>query len=185
MNAIILKNAVKKYSKQAQGLGEAEVKAMLATDKSNYSSEDIDEIYKAIQVDQKPTDEKKRPNDGIDLKFLDYFGLIPVEKESDDEKIMVSNDAFKKYRDIEKTLVDNQNYDFVQFKANGILKRNAEGNLFVNAQGQHVLIGLKINKPEPENYTRIPWKVAKELNSQIMNPNNPITNSRYYFLRKY
>jgi hypothetical protein len=120
---------------------------------------------------EKKTEEKlpevpKLPNDNLDLSGFDYDNL--------------TGESFKKYLELVNSLPGHENRDFVQYMASGVFKTILNDN----ADKEVVLIGIKINNIKPVNFTRVPVNVARNLNAQIMDRNNPASNSRYYLLKK-
>lgn len=105
-------------------------------------------------------------NDSLDLKDFDYENL--------------NGESFKKYLDIVNNLNGFEQRDFEQYMANGIFKKELDPSL----TPRDVLIGIKINLIKPVNTTRVPVRIARDLNAQIMDRNNPESNSRYYLLKK-
>lgn len=108
----------------------------------------------------------KQPNDSIDLSEFDYTKL--------------EGDDFQKYLKLVNSLNGHASHDFTQYMASGIFKKELNANL----DPVHTLIGIKINRVAPVNTTRIPVKIARELNDQINNRDNPASNSRYFLLKK-
>jgi hypothetical protein len=120
---------------------------------------------------EKKTEEKlpevpKLPNDNLDLSGFDYDNL--------------TGESFKKYLELVNSLPGHENRDFVQYMASGVFKVILNDN----ADKEVVLVGIKINNIKPVNFTRVPVNVARNLNAQIMDRNNPASNSRYYLLKK-
>jgi hypothetical protein len=106
------------------------------------------------------------PNDNLDLSEFDYDNL--------------TGESFTKYQELVNSLPGHENRDFVQYMASGVFKTILNDN----ADKEVVLIGIKINNIKPVNFTRVPVNVARNLNAQIMDRNNPASNSRYYLLKK-
>lgn len=127
------------------------------------------------------TSQVMRPNDAIQeaLKDIDYNKLIPVQDNEGATAEAAANLA--KYNAIVGTLFDTQQYDFTQYKAAPTLKK------ILNDQADKITVmtGIRLVSQTPINHSRMQLWAAKDLNSQISNPNNPPTNSRYYFLTKY
>ena len=109
---------------------------------------------------------EKLPNDDLDLSEFDYDNL--------------TGESFQKYQDLVNSLPGHENKDFVQYMASGVFKTILNDN----ADKEVILIGIKINNIKPVNTTRVPVNVARNLNAQIMDRNNPASNSRYYLLKK-
>lgn len=106
------------------------------------------------------------PNDSLDLSKFDYDNL--------------TGEAWKEYREMFDKLPGHENRDFVQYMASGVFKTVLNDN----ADKETVLVGIKLNQSKPVNHTRIPVHMARNLNAQIMDRNNPASNSRYYLLKK-
>ena len=109
---------------------------------------------------------EKLPNDNLDLSGFDYDNL--------------TGESFQKYQELVNSLPGHENKDFVQYMASGVFKTILNDN----ADKEVVLIGIKINNIKPVNFTRVPVNVARNLNAQIMDRNNPASNSRYFLLKK-
>ena len=109
---------------------------------------------------------EKLPNDKLDLSGFDYDNL--------------TGESFQKYQELVNSLPGHENKDFVQYMASGVFKTILNDN----ADKEVVLIGIKINNIKPVNFTRVPVNVARNLNAQIMDRNNPASNSRYFLLKK-
>lgn len=107
-----------------------------------------------------------KPNDNLDLSKFDYDNL--------------KGESFEAYLKLVNSLPGHENRDFVQYMASGIFKTI----LNENADKEVVLVGIQINNVKPVNQTRVPVQVVRNLNAQIMNRNNPPSNSRYYLLKK-
>jgi hypothetical protein len=116
------------------------------------------------------------PNANIDLSAFDYNKFAP-ETPQDAE---ASAAMFKEYQALVNNLNVHESRDFVQYMASGVFKTVLNDN----ADKVVVLVGIKINNIKPVNTTRIPVGMAKNLNEQIMNRDNPASNSRYYLLKK-
>jgi hypothetical protein len=114
----------------------------------------------------KKTEIKKLPNDNLDLSNFDYDNL--------------TGESFEKYQELVNSLPGHENRDFVQYMASGVFKTILNDN----ADKEVVLVGIKINNIKPVNVTRVPVNVARNLNAQIMDRNNPSSNSRYFLLKK-
>jgi len=106
------------------------------------------------------------PNDNLDLSGFDYDNL--------------TGESFVEYDKLVNSLNGFENRDFVQYLANGVFKTILDDN----ADKKIILVGIKINNIKPVNQTRIPVNIARNLNAQIMDRNNPASNSRYYLLKK-
>jgi len=109
---------------------------------------------------------EKLPNDNLELSSFDYDNL--------------TGESFQKYQDLVNSLPGHENKDFVQYMASGVFKTILNDN----ADKEVILIGIKINNIKPVNTTRVPVNVARNLNAQIMDRNNPPSNSRYFLLKK-
>ena len=109
---------------------------------------------------------EKLPNDNLDLSSFDYDNL--------------TGESFQKYQELVNSLPGHENKDFVQYMASGVFKTILNDN----ADKEVILIGIKINNIKPVNFTRVPVNVARNLNAQIMDRNNPASNSRYFLLKK-
>lgn len=117
------------------------------------------------EADKKPK-KAKQPNDSIDISEFDYMKL--------------EGESFEKYMKLVSGLNGHASHDFTQYMASGIFKKELNANL----DPIHTLIGIKINRAAPVNTTRIPVKIARDLNDQINNRDNPPSNSRFYLLKK-
>jgi hypothetical protein len=106
------------------------------------------------------------PNADLDLSGFNYNNL--------------TDESFNEYMKLVDKLPGHQNRDFVQYMASGVFKTVLNDN----ADKVLVITGIKINRADPVNSTRIPVAMARDLNRQIMNRDNPSTNSRYYLLKK-
>ena len=106
------------------------------------------------------------PNDNLDLSGFDYDNL--------------TGESFVEYDKLVNSLNGFENRDFVQYLASGVFKTILDDN----ADKKIILVGIKINNIKPVNQTRIPVNIARNLNAQIMDRNNPASNSRYYLLKK-
>lgn len=106
------------------------------------------------------------PNADLDLSEFDYENL--------------TGEKFAKYQALVKSLNGYQNRDFEQYMASGIFKMTLNANM----DKEEVLDGIRLNQSKPLNKTRVPVNSIRNLNAQIMNKNNPHTNSRYYLLKK-
>lgn len=117
---------------------------------------------------KKQTEEKKSelPNDNLDLSGFDYDNL--------------TGESWEKYEKLVNSLPGHENRDFVQYMASGVFKTILDDN----ADKKIILTGIRINNIKPVNYTRIPVNMARNMNAQIMDRNNPPSNSRYYLLKK-
>lgn len=121
---------------------------------------------------EKKTEEKQEekkpllPNDDLDLSKFDYDNL--------------NGESFQEYQELVNKLPGHENKDFVQYMASGVFKTILNDN----ADKEVILVGIKINNIKPVNHTRVPVNVARNLNAQIMDRNNPPSNSRYYLLKK-
>jgi hypothetical protein len=115
-----------------------------------------------VQEQKKPS----LPNDDLDLSGFDYDNL--------------TGESFKKYQELVNSLPGHENRDFVQYMASGVFKTILNDN----ADKEVVLVGIKINNIKPVNFTRVPVNVVRNLNAQIMDRNNPASNSRYFLLKK-
>ena len=109
---------------------------------------------------------EKLPNDDLDLSEFDYDNL--------------TGESFQKYQELVNKMPGHENKDFVQYMASGVFKTILNDN----ADKEVILIGIKINNIKPVNYTRVPVNIARNLNAQIMDRNNPASNSRYFLLKK-
>lgn len=118
------------------------------------------------KTEEKLPEAPKLPNDNLDLKDFDYDNL--------------TGESFKKYQELVNSLQGHENRDFVQYMASGVFNTILNDN----ADKEVVLVGIKINNIKPVNFTRVPVNVARNLNAQIMDRNNPASNSRYYLLKK-
>lgn len=116
------------------------------------------------EIKEEPKEVK--PNDNLDLSGFDYDNL--------------TDESFEKYQALVNSLPGHENRDFVQYMASGVFKT------ILNDQADKVvvLVGIKINNIKPVNQTRVPVQVVRNLNAQIMDRNNPASNSRYYLLKK-
>ena len=150
---------------------------LTALTKDKWSAEDIDEIIKARTVAPpapiKPPDvidpkkyNPKTPNSNLDLTKFDYNAL--------------TGDQWDAYNELVSKLNGFENRDFVQYLASGVFKTALNDNM----DKVQVLIGIKINNATPINTSRMPVAAARDLNRQITNKDNPITNSRYWLLKK-
>ena len=147
---------------------------------SDLSEDDAKAVIKALSAPagdstqgSKPTPgvtTQPRPNDNIDLSAIDYNNL--------------TGEAFDKYMALIGGLSGHESKDFTQYMASGVFKRELDLNA-AEPTYVYTLIGIKINRPDPVNKTRIPVKMARDLNAQIMNRDNIASNSRYYLLTKY
>lgn len=108
----------------------------------------------------------KNPNANLDLSQFDYNNL--------------TGESFIKYAALVDNLPVQHLRDFTQYMASGIFKTILNDN----ADKVRILVGIKINRVDPVNHTRITVGQARNLNMQIHDGNNPATNSRYYLLRK-
>lgn len=108
----------------------------------------------------------KQPNANLDLSKFDYNNL--------------TGDSFETYTKLVNNLPVQHLRDFTQYMASGIFKTQLNDN----ADKVRILIGIKINRVDPVNHTRITVGQARNLNMQIHDGNNPATNSRYFFLKK-
>lgn len=188
MHKNTLNAAVKRYSSEAMK-PESELKELLAKDDKQFSGEEIDEIYKALKGEKPAKTEPEKPkekhlNDGLGLEDINYDNLLPnITCDEDDEQIIKATDDFQKYREVEKNLVWNKQYVFDCIRARGQFRKKADGN--------QVLVGLKIISATPKFTTTIEarhiiglYKDHTGLNAQIHNPDNLETNSIFYLLRK-
>ena len=116
------------------------------------------------EIKEEPKEVK--PNDNLDLSGFDYNNL--------------TGESFEKYQELVNKLPGHENRDFVQYMASGVFKTVLNGN----ADKVIVLVGIKINNIKPVNQTRVPVQIVRNLNAQIMDRNNPPSNSRYYLLKK-
>jgi hypothetical protein len=83
--------------------------------------------------------------------------------------------------EIESKLMDRNQYTFFCFRAKGdFVKKFSEKT----GQVTNKLIGIRILNSLPLFATNAEWRHIKDLNGQIMNRDNPDTNSRYYILKK-
>lgn len=166
MNHLRLKAAVEKYKETAV----EDLPAVLAADtEKNYTEDDIAEIVDAIKAgppDTKHEEKAKGANDDLDLSAFDYDNL--------------KGESFAKYETMIKSANGFKDRDFTQYMASGIFETKFDANL----NKVEVLVGIRINNIKPVNHTRIPVRMAIDLNRQIMNKDNPATNSRYYLLKK-
>lgn len=108
----------------------------------------------------------KQPNSDLDLSGFDYNNL--------------SGESFKKYQELVNSLNGFQSRDFTQYFATGIFKMELNDRM----DKVEVLVGIKMNKTAAINNSRMPVASARDLNKQIMDKNNPATNSRYWLLKK-
>ena len=108
----------------------------------------------------------ENPNADLDLSEFDYENL--------------KGESFAKYQALVQSLNGFQNRDFEQYMASGIFKMTLNANM----DKEEVLDGIKLNQSKPLNKTRVPVNSIRNLNAQIMDKNNPHTNSRYYLLKK-
>ena len=108
----------------------------------------------------------KNPNADLDLSKFDHDKL--------------TGDRFTEYIAMVNGLNGFQNRDFVQYLATGIFEMKFDAQL----NKVEVLVGIKINKQPAINGSRMPVNAARDLNKQIMDKNNPATNSRYWLLKK-
>jgi len=116
------------------------------------------------EIKEEPKEVK--PNDNLDLSGFDYNNL--------------TGESFEKYQELVNKLPGHENRDFVQYMASGVFKTILNDN----ADKEVVLVGIKINNIKPVNQTRVPVQIVRNLNAQIMDRNNPPSNSRYYLLKK-
>ena len=164
MNHLLLKSIIKQY----KDTPEEQLNEALQKDDRNFSEESIAEIQSAIKKYEEPEVSKKEvlPNDNLDLSGFDYDNL--------------TGESFEKYQELVNKLPGHENRDFVQYMASGVFKTVLNDN----ADKVIVLVGIKINQIKPVNQTRVPVQVVRNLNAQIMDRNNPASNSRYYLLKK-
>jgi len=175
MNKLSLNAAVKKY-KDLIGKSKEEIINVLSKDEKQYSEAECNEIYESLQ--NKEISSKKIDKFQVDLSWLlDYSRLEAIqEKDDDGDLILKPSLEFKRYQELEDSLLLDNKYDFYQFFASGQFKKKKDGT--------DLLIGIVINRPQSIHTTRIPLKIAKELNRQIYDKNNPPSNSRYFLLKK-
>jgi len=108
----------------------------------------------------------ENPNADLDLSEFDYENL--------------KGESFAKYQALVQSLNGFQNRDFEQYMASGIFKMTLNANM----DKEEVLDGIRLNQSKPLNKNRVPVNSIRNLNAQIMDKNNPHTNSRYYLLKK-
>lgn len=121
------------------------------------------------EVPKKEATKKQNPNDSLDLSGFDYDNL--------------NGESFEKYLELVNSLSVHENRDFVQHMATGVFDKVLDKNA-AEPRYMDVLVGIKINNTKPVNITRIPVGMARNLNAQIMDKNNPASNSRYFLLKK-
>lgn len=169
LHHMTLKAALSKYSETTA----EKLPAEIAADTNRYTPEEIDEIIAAIseaKLAPAPTPENSSPaagtNQDLSLIGYDYNNL--------------TGESFEKYMAMFSKLDGHKNRDFVQYMASGKFELQHDKNL----NKVEVLVGITMNKVEPVNTTRIPVSMARDLNAQIYNRDNPPSNSRYYLLKK-
>lgn len=166
--------ALSKFGEQIKANPDGARIALKESDK-NYTDAEIDEIIASASGGSSETNispkvaKSPMPNDAIQeaLKEIDYNNVDEV--------------GLEKYEAVLATLVDTQQYDFIQYKASP----KFETRLNKKQDKYEKLVGIRLVSQTPINNSRMQLWAAKDLNAQIHNPNNPPTNSRYYFLTKY
>ena len=110
---------------------------------------------------------KTKPVEQPDVTAFDYENL--------------NGDHFKDYQKLLASLNAYDSYDFEQFMASGIFEKD-----FNKQTGSidTILTGIRLNRSQSINTTRMPLIHIMDLNRQIENRSNPPTNSRYYLLKK-
>ena len=186
MNHLRLKSALDKYSAKLYSSPD-ELKSDLYADDKQYSADEIAEIISNITPPSnstgfKLTERKPSPNDNLSLDQFDYNKFGDMSTNELNEPVIDPNSkrSFAEYIKLVNGLNGFENRDFVQYMASGVFQRVMNANM----EPVFVLVGLKINKAEPVNHTRIPVSAARNLNVQIVDRNNPPSNSRYYLLKK-
>ena len=185
MNKLSVNAAIKRLG-DVKDKTDAEIKELLAKDEKNFSAEDIEEIFsvlkgeKPAKVETKKAEKPKHLNDGLGLEDIDYNNFMPIVSiNEDDEQVFKSTEDFQKYREIEKNLIWNKQYQFDYIKARGQYRKKADGTM--------VLVGIKIISSTPINSPAIEgrhiiglFKDHTGLNAQIHNPEN----DKFYLLQK-
>lgn len=169
MNGNTLKSVVTKYGHlESSALADA-----VKSDDRQFNDDEIAEIISAIKTSKVSTEDSAAvktvsPNDKIahQLKQFDYENLTGEE--------------WDKYSKLVASLSGHENFDFVQYMASGKFQKKQDENLHI----YDALVGIVINNIKPLNTTRVPMKVARDLNAQIYNRENPPSNSRYFLLKK-
>jgi hypothetical protein len=121
----------------------------------------------SVKEENKIIPERVNPNAELQLERFDYGEL--------------QGESFKEYKELIASMKMQQHYDFEQYMTSGIFEKEFDKK---TGQVYDDLVGIRINNTKPVNTTRIPLRIAIELNMQIFNKDNPATNSRYYLLKK-
>jgi hypothetical protein len=167
MNKNTLKSVIAKYGNIKD---EAELKEALSKDDRQFDAEEIETIYNEIlsfQENAIVANPVIDQNQEIDLSGIDYNDL--------------TGESYQKYKAIENSLLLRQSYMFCWYKAVGIWEMEFDKK---SGKSIPVMIGIKLISNIPINDCLSEYRHIKDANSQIMNRDNPPTNSRYYLLKK-
>lgn len=160
-------SAVKKYSEIKDGGATIdEVSDLIRSDEKKYSEEEWSEIFDALFKEDYNKPPSKLPNDSLDLSGFNYN---PLEGKD-----------FENYNKLIASLRGDDQYDFELFKAAPIMKQRFEG--MEGTPWDHV--GIRLVSEIVVHKTRVPVKVALELNSQILNAHSRAGHGRYYLLKR-
>ena len=120
---------------------------------------------------------RRTNNEGLGLDKIDYDNFFPITSiNEDEEEVKRATPDWQSYRAIEKSLIWNKKYEFIQVRAKGEFRKKGTGEM--------VLIGLRVINRDPINTTVTDASKILELNQQILNPDTPESCSRYYLLKK-
>ncbi len=181
------KKAATKYGNLIkEGKTREEVETLMLEEE--YSVEEIKEIFAAIDAPPSPEKVAKEektasPNDALDLSEFNYK--------------LLKGESFKKYVElvgdrsyteivegevipVRGTLLENDQYDFEQYKVKPIRKMRYAGV----EKSPMDYIGLELVNDTPIHVSRMTVKTALELNSQILNQHSIAGHGKYYLLKK-
>lgn len=205
MNAQRKKSALKKVADfMAKPMSKGEAIELLKTDESNYTEDEITAISEAVvETDPAGTgntppvieenaggeaeaNEKPKVTEKIDLSEFNYKNLTGesfekyVDIVGDRSVTVIDKETGKESLGRSGKLQENENFTFELYKVESVMKVRFPGV----KDSPSDFVGVKVKDDKPIQTTKIPIKVAHELNSQILNAHSRAGNGRYYLLKK-
>jgi len=126
---------------------------------------EIEETQEHKTRGRKPAEVKK----GFELPDLSGFDYKNLNGQS-----------LVEYQKIAASLPLDQEFTFEQYSAFGEFRFRLNE---ITGEKEEYVYGIKLRNSDPINITKIPAGYARDLNAQLM-AKHPITNSRYYLLKK-
>lgn len=180
MNHFRKKAAIEKYSATPS----EDLHAALMADEKNYEPEEIVEIIAAIEKPEQQTPPAPVKPDQLDLSRFDYKKLVGqsfkeyVELAGDRSFVVI--DELGRPQSITGQLKENDEYVYEQYECKPVRKPRFPGM----ENSPMDFIGIELKKDAPINKTKIPVRIALELNSQILNAHSIAGHGRYFLLKK-